>query len=103
MGPPSNLWGPPRAPMRSLTSSDTLSPGLVLPPVQLGKFADFWGLPMCGVFLVIVNNNHHHVCREKGMAPMTKIPPIIMKFFRASFICISKYILTEEHDHETLS
>ena len=38
-------WGPPRAPMRSLTSIATLTPCLVLPPVQLGKFADFWGLP----------------------------------------------------------
>ena len=37
------------------------------------------------------------------MAPMTKIAPIIMNFFRASYICISKYILTQEHDHETFS
>ena len=38
-------WGPPRASMRSLTSIATLTPGLVQPPVQLGKFAHFWGLP----------------------------------------------------------
>ena len=37
--------GPPRAPMSSLTSIATLTPGLVQPPVQLGKFMDFWGLP----------------------------------------------------------
>ena len=40
---------------------------------------------------------------KNGMAPMTKIAPIVMNFFRASYICISKYILTQEHDHETFS
>ena len=34
---------------------------------------------------------------------MTKIAPIIMNFFRASYICGSKYILTQEHDQETFS
>ena len=31
--------GPPRAPMSNLTSIAILTPGLVQPPVQLGKFA----------------------------------------------------------------
>ena len=43
-GAPSYSWGPPRDPMRCLTSTATLTPCLVPPPVQLGKFADFWGL-----------------------------------------------------------
>ena len=41
LGAPSSLWGPLRAPMSSLTSRATLTPCLVLPPVQLGKFPDF--------------------------------------------------------------
>ena len=40
---------------------------------------------------------------KNRMAPMTKIAPIIMNFFRASYICGSKYILTQEHDQETFS
>ena len=45
LGPPTYSWGPPRAPMRCLTSIATLTPGLEPPPVQLGKLVDFWGLP----------------------------------------------------------
>ena len=37
--------GPPRAPMSSLNSIATLSPGLVQPPFKLGKLANFYGLP----------------------------------------------------------
>ena len=37
--------GPPKAPISSLTSIATLTPGLMQPPVQLGQFTDFWGLP----------------------------------------------------------
>ena len=42
---PSHSWGLLRAPKRCLISMATLTPCLVQPPVQLGKFADFWGLP----------------------------------------------------------
>jgi len=45
LGAPWYPWWPPSAPMRSLTSIVTRTPCLVLPPVQLGEFADFWGLP----------------------------------------------------------
>ena len=51
MGVMRNWGGPPRAPMSSLTSRDTLPPGLVLLPVQLGKFTDFW------VGYVVFNSN----------------------------------------------
>ena len=40
------LMGPPRALMRCLTSIATLTSCLVQLPVQLGKFTDFWGLPI---------------------------------------------------------
>ena len=43
---PEVLVGPPRALMRCLTSIATLTSCLVQPPVQLGKFTDFWGLPI---------------------------------------------------------
>ena len=46
LGVPRYLWGPPRALMRCLTSIATLTSCLVQPPVQLGKFTDFWGLPI---------------------------------------------------------
>ena len=45
LGPLALLWGPLRAPMNGLTSIVILIPGLVQPPVQLGKFVDFWSLP----------------------------------------------------------
>ena len=45
LGPLALLWGPLRAPMSGLTSIAILIPGLVQPPVQMGKFADFWSLP----------------------------------------------------------
>ena len=47
--------------MRCLTSIATLTPCLVQPPVQLGKFADFWGLPMGGGFLPFF---HHFSLRK---------------------------------------
>ena len=46
LGAPRYSWGPPRALMRWLTSIATLTSCLVQPPVQLGKFTDFWGLPI---------------------------------------------------------
>ena len=46
LGAPGKSWGPPRALMRCLTSIATLTSCLVQPPVQLGKFTDFWGLPI---------------------------------------------------------
>ena len=64
LGVPCNLWGPPRAPMRSLTSRDTHPPGLVLLLVQLGKFADFWGR-LCSLQFQCCNN-HHHCHRGRG-------------------------------------
>ena len=51
LGAPRYSWGTPRALMRCLTSIATLTPCLVLPPVQLGKFADFSGLPVFVFFL----------------------------------------------------
>ena len=39
--------GPPRAPMNSFTSIVTLNPCQVQPPVQSGKFTDFWGMLCC--------------------------------------------------------
>ena len=32
------------------------------------------------------NNNNHQASREKGMAPMSKIVPIILKFFIEAYI-----------------
>ena len=45
LGSPGSLVGGPRAPMSSLPSIATLIPGVVHPPVQLGKFTDFFSLP----------------------------------------------------------
>ena len=42
---PVHKWLAPRAPMSSLPSIAILTPDLVQPPTQLGKFVDFWGLP----------------------------------------------------------
>ena len=39
-------WGLPRALMRCLTSIATLTPCLVQSPFQLGKFTNFWSLPI---------------------------------------------------------
>ena len=39
--------GPPRAPMNSFTSIVTLNLCQVPPPVQSGKFADFWVMLNC--------------------------------------------------------
>ena len=39
--------GPPRAPMNSFTSIVTLNLCQVQPPVQSGKFTDFWGMLNC--------------------------------------------------------
>ena len=41
--------------MGSLTSRATLPPFLVLPPVPMSKFADFWGRPSDSSFF-----DHHH-------------------------------------------
>ena len=41
--------------MGSLTSTATLPPFLVLPPVPMSKFADFWGRPSDSSFF-----DHHH-------------------------------------------
>ena len=68
---PSNSREPLRAPMSSLTSRDTLPPGLVLPPVQLGKFADVWGLPIWGDTKKFnFHNNHLH--HSKWGVPVQK-------------------------------
>ena len=39
-------WGPPRTPIRSLTSLATLPPSLISQPVQFSDFDEFWGLPV---------------------------------------------------------
>ena len=39
-------WGPPRTPVRSLTSLATLPPSLISQPVQFSDFDEFWGLPI---------------------------------------------------------
>ena len=39
---PGSLMGSPRAPVSIIIFTATLTPGLVQPQVQLGKFADFW-------------------------------------------------------------
>ena len=44
-GGPESLVGDPRAPMSSLPSIATLTPGVVHPPVLLGRFTDYFSLP----------------------------------------------------------
>ena len=46
LGAPRYSRGLSRALMRCLTSIAALTPCLGQPPVQLGKFTDFWGLPI---------------------------------------------------------
>ena len=46
LGAPRYSCGPPWALMRCLTSIATLPSTLAQPPVQLGKFTDYWGLPI---------------------------------------------------------
>ena len=60
--------------MRSLTSIATLTPGLVLRPVQLSKFADVWGLPIWGDTKKFnFHNNHLH--HSKWGVPVQKTAP----------------------------
>ena len=67
----SNSYGHPRATMNSLTSRDTLPPGLVLPLVQLDKFVDDWGLPKWGNTKKFnFHNNHLH--HSKWGVPVQK-------------------------------
>ena len=79
LGVPRSLWGPPRAPMSSLTSRDTLPPDLVLLPVQLDKFADFLGR-LCSLQFQRCNNNHH--ChRGRGVAAGLPYASSDLRFF----------------------
>ena len=74
LGAPRYPWGPPRAPIRSLTSIATLTPGLVLPPVKLSKFADVRGLPIWGGTKKFnFHNNHLH--HSKWGVPVQKTAP----------------------------
>ena len=80
-GSPGSLVGTPRALISGLTSIATLTLGLVQPPVQLGKFTDFWGRLYSLRFQRCNNNHHCHRGKGGGWRPVCHMLPATSDFF----------------------